>query len=78
MVNESLTTKLERAVMLIETAWMDEEPMPCEVAARDQVKECIALIKQRQVQIEWNNLTPGMKLTVWAEYLWQRYVARKV
>lgn len=32
---------IERAIMLIETAWMDEEPMPCEVEARNILKELL-------------------------------------
>lgn len=42
MTNDSLIGKLKDAAMWIETAWMDEEPMPCEVKARDLIKEVIA------------------------------------
>lgn len=34
--------EMKRAIMLIETAWMDEEPMPCELVARDILKGMIA------------------------------------
>ena len=32
---------IERAVMLIETAWMDVEPIPCEVEAVRILKELL-------------------------------------
>ncbi len=39
-----LVTKLKEAVMLIETAWMDIEPIPVEIKARDNIKEVIAAL----------------------------------
>lgn len=33
----SLIERIDRAVMLMETGWMDVEPMPCELAAREEL-----------------------------------------
>ncbi len=46
-VEQHLIDKLERAVMLIETAWMDIEPIPVEVAARDEVCSVVKILKAR-------------------------------
>ncbi len=48
-MSDTLIEKLERAVMLIETAWMDIEPIPVEVAARDQIKQVISLLKSPEL-----------------------------
>lgn len=37
--------RAERAQMLQETAWMDVEPVPCELEARNEMKRIVALAK---------------------------------
>jgi len=45
-MTESLIDKTERAIMLMETGWMDHYPLPCEEAARHLLKEVVAGMKQ--------------------------------
>jgi hypothetical protein len=37
--------RAERAQMLQETAWMDVEPVPCELEARNEMERIVALAK---------------------------------
>jgi hypothetical protein len=54
--------RLKRAVMLIETGWMDDYPLPCEVAGRDEIKAVIAAMEDAPCEIPDNTHAVILKI----------------